>query len=44
MGQKYAYPTRWKTNIVAIIHMYGDRAIFMLFNDNQDIKYESPDI
>ena len=28
-------------NIVAILHIYGDRAIVILFYDHQDTKYES---
>ena len=28
---------------MAIIHIYGSRSIFLIFNDNQDTKYESRD-
>ena len=28
-------------NVVAIIHIYGDRAIFLLFCYRQDTEYES---
>ena len=31
MGQLYTYSTRWEKNIVGILHIYGDRAIFPLF-------------
>ena len=44
MGQQYQYQTLREKNIVTIIYIYGARAIFVLFNDNQDIKYESQDI
>ena len=41
MGQRYPYSTRCDTNIEPIIHIYGTRAIFLIFIDNQDTKYES---
>ena len=28
MGQQYPYSIRWQQNILAIIHIYGDRAFF----------------
>ena len=40
MGQKYPLSTRWVKNIVAIILIYGPRAIFPLFCDHQDTEYE----
>ena len=44
MGQRYPYPTICDTNVEPIIHIYGARAIFLIFIDNQDTKYESQDI
>ena len=38
MGQKYIFSSRWEKNIVAILHFYGDRAIFLLLWDNQDTE------
>ena len=40
MGQQYTYSTRWEQNIMAIIHIYVPKAIFLLFYDNQDTEYE----
>ena len=34
MGQRYAYSTKWEKNVLAIIYIYGARAIFLLFCDN----------
>ena len=36
MGQQYIYHTIWE-KIVAILHIYGARAVFLLFGDHQDI-------
>ena len=44
MGQCYPHPTRWYKTIVAIIHIYGARTIFLLFYDNQNTDSESRDI
>ena len=44
MGKQYLYSTRWEQNVVANIHIYVARAIFLLFYDNQDIRYEPQDI
>ena len=41
MGKKYQYFTIWETNIEPIIHIYGSRAIFLIFIDNYDINYDS---
>ena len=41
MGQQYSYSTRWEKNIVAIIHIYVDRAIFPLFYYHQDTESKS---
>ena len=38
MGKIYIFSSRWEKNIVAILHFYGDRAIFLLFWDNQDTE------
>ena len=40
MGQWYKYSTIWEQNIVVVLHIYGDRAIFLLFCDYQDTKSE----
>ena len=40
MGQQYIYHTIWE-KIVAILHIYGARAIFLLFGDHQDSGSES---
>ena len=40
VGQGYPYSMRWQQNIVAIIHIYGARDIFLLFYNNQDTEYE----
>ena len=29
-----------RENIVVIIHIYGDKAIFLLFYDDQDTEYK----
>ena len=44
MGQPYPYPTRWKKKIVAIIHIYGTLAIFLLFCNLQYTGSESWEI
>ena len=41
MGQQYPYSTRWVKIIVVVIHIYGGRAIFQLFCDNQDTESNS---
>ena len=38
VGQQYPYSTIWEQNIVSNIHIYGARAIFLLFCDNQDTE------
>ena len=35
MGQQYTYHTRWEKN-VAILHINGARAVFLLFGEHQD--------
>ena len=40
MGQRYPYSKRREKNIVVVLHIYEARAIFLLFFDNKDIKYE----
>ena len=44
MIQRYLYSTRWEKNVVAIIHIYGARSIFLLFYDNQATESESCEI
>ena len=41
IGRLYPYSTRWEHNIVAIFHIYGARAVFLLFCDHQDTESES---
>ena len=41
MGQQYPYSTRQDKNSVVILHIYGARAIILLFCDNQENKSES---
>ena len=36
MGQWYSKSTNREKDTVAIIHIYGARGIFLLFNDDQD--------
>ena len=40
----YPYPKIWANNIVAIIHIYGSRANFLLLYDNQDTESVSLEI
>ena len=40
MGQRYPDNTVWEKNIVAILRIYGDRAIVLLFNDDQGTGYQ----
>ena len=41
MEQRYTCPTIWEEIIVAILCIYRDRAIFLLFYDNKDTESES---
>ena len=41
MGQQYPYPTRWVKNVLVVIHIYGARAILLLFCNHQDTESES---
>ena len=36
MGQGYSYHTRWKKNIVVILHNNGARSILLILCDHQD--------
>ena len=40
MGQLHPYSTIWEKNRVAILHIYGARAILLLFCDLQDTEFE----
>ena len=42
--QQYPHCTIWEKHIVAIIHIYGYRAIFLLLYDNLDTESQSRDI
>ena len=44
MGQQYPHFTRWEKNIVEILHIYGARAVLLLFYNNQDTEYKSREI
>ena len=44
MGGGYPYSTRCKRNFVLILHIYGARAIFLLFYYHLDTEYESCEI
>ena len=41
MIKRYPYSTRWEKAIVGVIHIYGYRAVLILFCDNQDTESES---
>ena len=38
MLQLYFHSTKWEKYIVVILHIYGDRAIFLIFYDDQDTE------
>ena len=40
VGQQYPYSTRWEQNIVSILHIYGARAILLIFCDCQETGLE----
>ena len=44
MGQRYTYDTRWEKNIMVIIHIYGARAILLIFFVCQDTESESQEM
>ena len=44
MGQQYRHPTRWEKMIVAVMKIYGARAIFLIFCYYQDTKSKSQEI
>ena len=44
MGKRYTYSTRWEQNIVVFFHIYGARAIFLIFCDHQDNDSKSCEI
>ena len=44
MVQQYPYYTKWEKIIVVIFHIYGSRAIFLIFCVHQDTKSESCEI
>ena len=39
MEQWCPYSTKWEDDIVVILHIYGDRANFLLFYDNEDTLF-----
>ena len=41
MGQQYPYSTIWDKHIVAVIHIYGVRDIFIQYSNHQDTESES---
>ena len=40
MGQRYTYSKKREKHIVVILHIYGTRAIFLLFRGHQDTEYK----
>ena len=40
----YPYVTEWEKGSTEIIHIFGARAIFLLFYDNQDTENEYQEI
>ena len=44
MGQRCPYSTKWVLKVVVILHIYGARAIFLLFCNNQDTESGSQEI
>ena len=41
MIQRYPYSTRWEENIFEALHIYGARAVLMVFCDHQDNESKS---
>ena len=41
MGQQYPYSIKWVKTVVVILHIYGARAIFLLFCNHQETESES---
>ena len=44
LGQRYQYSTRWGNNIMVVLPVCGDLAIFLLFFNHQDTESESWEI
>ena len=44
MGKLYPYSTTWVKIIMAILHIYGDSVIFLLFCNHQDNQSESQEV
>ena len=40
MGQLYPHSTKWEKYIVVILHIYGAKAILILFYDDQYTESE----
>ena len=40
MVKLHSYSTKWEKNTVAILHIYGATAIFLLFYDDHDTESE----
>ena len=40
MEKLYLYSSKWQKQFEIIIHIYGDRAIYLLFYDDQDTEFE----
>ena len=40
MGKFHSYSTKWEKHIVVILHIYGAKAIFSIFHDDQDTESE----
>ena len=44
MGQQHPYHNRWEKNVASTNHIYGARAILLLFGDHQDTESQSCEI
>ena len=44
MQQRYLYSTKWEQNIVVVLNIYRDKAMYLPFRDHQDTGYESSGI
>ena len=41
MGKPYSNSTIWEKTIIIVLHIYGDRSLFLIFLDQQDTESES---
>ena len=40
MGQRYIHSKIWEENVVAILHLYGAKAISLILRDHQETESE----